>query len=481
MIPDRITLDGEVYVRESGVQGKPPRIGIAVTTHGRPEIARQTLQNISANSADAVVVVVDDASPEPFTHETFEVFRYNTQQGIAKAKNKCLEILMNKQVEHLFLFDDDCWPTQPDWFKPYIESPEPHLCYLFKDRNVRGVALDSPRTTYHDGSIWALEHPRGCMMYMHRSVVERIGGFRPEFGIWGHEHVEYSVRAHSAGMTLQPFQDICGSEKLVYSIDANLKSHPGFARSVPDKIRREENERNAAILAKYKGSTDYVDYIQLENLVMTGLFTKKSDPQRNKKWAAEKSLIETWRKSISDAKAVVLHDELQVDNETFVQVPTGMNPYAQRWCSYFQYLREHKYRFVFCTDGTDVTMLRSPWEEMIPGVLYVGWEPTILGIPWMIQNHPAYREWINSNKDKMLLNAGVVGGDYSTVLEFCHDMAHECLTVDHTLLAGDMAAFNKVLYSEKWHQRFHTGPAVTTLFKHNQTAKENSWSWFAHK
>lgn len=481
MLPDRVTLDGAVYVRESRGAASPERIGVAVTTHNRAATATEAINNILENSINAYVVVVDDASTVPFTHDRVEIFRFDTQQGIAKSKNKCLELLMDKGVEHLFLFDDDCWPISQNWMQPYIDNREPHLCYLFKDRNSRGQPLDVPRTTYDDGTTYALENPRGCMMYLHRSVIEKIGGYRPEFGIWGHEHAEYSLRAHAAGLTLQPFQDVCSSDSLIYAIDANPRSHPGFSRSVPDKQRREENERNAKILEKNRGSTDYVEYRTMGNAVVTSLFTKKNDPQRNKKWRADPSLIQAWRESVVNAKTVVLHDELNSDEEIFVRVPTGMNPYAQRWCAYFQYLRDHKFRYVFCTDGTDVTMLRPPWDEVIPGVLYTGWEPTVAGIPWMVQNHPPYKDWLTDNADKMLLNAGVIGGDHATVMEFCHAMADECLKVDHSNLPGDMAAFNKVAYSDKWRHRIHTGPAVTTLFKHNQTSKENQWSWFAHK
>lgn len=482
MLPDRINLDGAVYIREgqqSPIAGH--RVGIAVTTHNRRDIAAKAVENILANTPNALVVVVDDASDKPFTYDGVKVFRFDTQQGIAKAKNKCIEILMDANVEHLFLFDDDCWPVVAGWSDSYTENPEPHLCYLFKDRNSRGVAVDVPKTTYNDGVTWALEHPRGCMLYMHKSVVERIGGFRPQFGIWGHEHVEYSLRANAAGLTLQPFQDVCQSDKLIYAIDANPSAHPGFTKSIPDKLRREENQRNAAVLEKYRGSSDYVEYRATGNAVLTAFLTAVSDPQRNKKWSAKPDELDPWRKSIVDAKAIVFHDQLDIEADGFVRVPSGMNPYAQRWCAYFQYLRSHKFTYVFCTDGTDVTMLRPPWSEITADTLYVGWEPKVLGIPWMTQNHPPYRDWIESNKSKMLLNAGVAGGTYATMLEFCHDMATECLSVNHNGLAGDMAAFNKVVYSDKWCNRFVTGPIVTTLFKHNETSKENQWSWFAHK
>lgn len=478
MLPDRVTLEGSVYVKESLAGQVRQPIGIAVTTHNRSDIAHRCVENILLNTPSAYVVVVDDASAQPFecVSDRVAVFRFDEQQGIAKAKNKCLELLMAAGVEHLFLFDDDCWPMTQGWYEKYVNHPEPHLCLLFKDRNQRGQEMEQPRTLYDDSTFYALENPRGCMMYMQRSVVDRVGGYRPEFGVWGYEHVEYSRRVHAACLTSFPFQDVCGSSDLVYSVDANPRAHPGFARSVPEKVRRQENENNRAIYERLVGSSEYVEYRKFGNVVLSVMLTGSIDPQRGKKINPAES--QPWQQSIKGADAVLLHDQ-GTDDQT--RVATSLNPYAQRWCSYYQYLRSHPVDWVFCTDCTDVTMLREPWDQMQPGVLYVGWEPKTVAIDWMTTNHPPYRDWIIANANKMLLNPGVVGGDYQTVMEFCHDMTAECVRIDHAKLVGDMAAFNQIAYSDKWVGRLSTGPGVTTLFKHNETVRENKWSWFAHK
>jgi hypothetical protein len=65
-------------------------------------------------------------------------------------------------------------------------------------------------------------------------------------------------------------------------------------------------------------------------------------------------------------------DELQTapaDVELYRVPDVKMNVYFRRWL-HWQHLRDHpEYRFVWCTDGTDVEMLRAPWEEMQPGSL----------------------------------------------------------------------------------------------------------------
>lgn len=471
-LPDQINIDGVAYTRQTGASSSP-KYGVAITTHNRADVAARCVENVLKNSPGAYVVVVDDASTQPFKADGVQIFRSDQQLGIAKAKNKCIELLMNAGVEHLFLLDDDCWPTESRWLKAYADHQEPHLCYLFKDKNNRGQILPTPRTTYDDGTMWAQDHPRGCLLYMHRSVIDRVGGYRPEFGIWGNEHVEYSRRIFNAGLTLQPYQDVCGAEKFIYSLDENPADQPGFKRSVPDKVRHAELQRNDVTLARYIDSKDFVDYRDRPNRVVAALLTKSIDPQRNKKWAADPGILQTWLRSIKGAQAVVLHDEL--DENEFVKVPSGHIAYVQRWCSYYQYLRSNPSNWVFCTDGSDVTMLQEPWKEMEAGKLYVGWEPTIIGIPWMIDRHPEHREWLNENRTKMLLNAGVVGGDHNTVMEFCRDVADDLLSNESVF---DMGSFNKIAYSKKWFDRIVTGPKVTTLFKHKEN---NNWSWFQHK
>jgi len=474
-LPDEITIDGVVYARRSSGLPSSPKMGVAITTHNRADVAARCVEAVLLNSPGAYVVVVDDASSEPFVPVGgAHLHRFDQQQGIAKAKNKCIELLFDAGVEHMFLLDDDCWPTNPSWLSKYADHPEPHLCFLFKDRNNRGHILDTPRTTYDDGTMWAQDHPRGCLLYLHRSVVEKVGGYRPEFGIWGNEHVEYSRRIFNAGLTLQPFQDVCGSSEFVYSLDAEPSGHDGFMRSVPEKVRLAELARNDITLAKFIDSDDFVEFRSLPNVMLTSLFTSSIDPQRNKKWAADPALIEPWRKSIVGAESVVLHDELP-EAPGFVKMPSGHIAYVQRWCAYYQYLRDHPARWVFCTDGSDVTMLNPPWDELEQGKLYVGYEPTIVGIPWMIDRHPEHRDWVLNNGGRMLLNCGVVGGDHATVLEFCHDMAAENLAKQSVF---DMGSFNKIAYSDKWNHRLVTGPKVTTLFKQKES---NNWSWFQHK
>lgn len=476
-MPGRIGAAPVVSVTIEGVRYAPAtRVGVAITTRNRREVFEQTLAQVRGHTPGAEIVVVDDASKIPVPQATW---RFDAQAGIARAKNKCLEILMAQPgIEHLFILDDDIYPTADGWITPYVESAEPHLCYLFKDPDHRGRKLATPVTVYDDGATYAYGHPRGCLLYLHRSVVERVGGMRPQFGIWGNEHVEYSLRINAAGLTTNAFQDVCGSSQYLYSLDERAAENPTFSRGVDAKTRTTELARNDALLEMYRGTTDYVEYRELPNLAVTTLLTKRVDPQRGKRMAADPALVGKWLASLQGCRPVVLVDELTSTDETFVTVPTGLNPYLQRWISLYHYLRDHPAAWVWMTDGTDVEMLHAPWPHMVTGQLYVGHEPTVVSIPWMHEHHKPYSPWLDQNADLPLVNAGVVGGDHATVLEFAGAMVREIFSRGTDSVDSDMAAFNYVVHGPQWRDRAQWGPRWLTVFKANE---RNDWSCWRHK
>ncbi|GAA3514320.1 phage protein [Rhodococcus aetherivorans] len=463
-------IDGMRYVPESR------SLGVAITTRNRRDIFNKTYAEWKRfMPPEGVLVVIDDASDEPAPGDN--VMRFGDQQGIARAKNASIAALMGFGVEHLFLADDDCYPLQAGWADLYSTSAEPHLMFLFKDPGPRGEKLSTPALVYRDSDLYAYAHPRGCLLYLHRSVVDRVGGMRPEFGLWGEEHVEYSLRIHAAGLTTAPFQDVPGSDKYFYSIDENWHKHPEFERAVPTQQRLAQIQPNNDLLERCRGSADYVEYRLLPNVVITTLFTSRPDPQRGpNRLKSDLGEVSAWRSSLRGCKAVVLTDEVPTGGDAW-RVPTGLQPYLQRWVSLYQHLRDNDYGWVWSTDGTDVEMLQEPWCRMAHGKLYVGHEQTVVDIPWMRTHHPHYLPWIEANGSRQLLNAGIVGADHATMRAFAAAMVREILDVLTTggTIDSDMGSFNKVAYEfgdVEW------GSQWVTPFKAYQ---RNDWSCWRHK
>lgn len=476
-----VLIDGVRFVPESLV---PARIGIAITTYQRPDILKRSLdQHMKHLPAGALLVVVDDGSnPAAVVPSGVQLLRQDTSVGIVASKNASLTALMDAGCEHLFLWDDDAWPIADDWHLPYIESPEPHLAYQFLDLAGRNK-LNDIATLYRDEQHVAYTGQRGVMLYYHRSAIEKVGGFDPVYGRGMYEHSDLALRIHNAGLTTWAYADVTGSEKLIHSLD----EHEAVERSVPRPDRQALVERNVKIHNERRdaGFTGYVEFRQQRDAVITTLLTSQPDPQRGSRMQPDPAALTTWAKSIRGADAVVLADQLTSapDGAQLVTVPdVAMNVYFRRWLHIWQHLREHpEYRFVWCTDGTDVEMLSAPWEEMFSGKVYVGSEPKTYADIWAKQNHPEsiYQKFIDAHSNDVMLNAGLLGGSRADVMSFAHGIIRLYYRIESyrfwkkeqaNAAVGDMIAFGIV--AKSFGDRIVTGPRIHTVFKSDGIGKE---------
>lgn len=480
----QVTIDGVPYAPASIISS---RIGIAITTHQRADVLKRTLeQHMMHLPAGALVVVVDDGSkPAAVVPDGVQLLRHESSLGIVASKNASLNALMDAGCEHLFLWDDDVWPIADNWHLPYIESPEPHLAYQFLDLAGRNK-LNDMAVLYRDDKHVAYTGQRGVMLYYHRSAIEKVGGFDPVYGRGMYEHPDLALRIHNAGLSTWAFADVAGSEKLIHSMD----EHEEGTRSIPRPDREALVKRNVGIFnaRRDSGYTGFASYSSNPNLVLTTLLTSQPDPQRTGKMRPDPQVLQSWSASISGALPVVLADELK-------EAPSGaslcevhaldMSPYFARWLHIYQYLRAHpENHLVWCTDGTDVEMLREPWAEMEAGKIYVGSEHKTYADEWMKANHhgKAYSEFIEQHRDEQLLNAGLLGGSREDVMEFAHRIIRIYYRIEShrfwkmeaapaTLV--DMGAFG--MAAKSFGDRIVTGPKVHTIFKTDGFGKETAW------
>ncbi|MCQ9489149.1 glycosyltransferase family 2 protein [Enterobacter cloacae] len=477
----QVTIDGVPYVPACA---SASRIGIAITTHNRPDVLKRAIElHMKHLPAGALVVVIDDGSkPVAVVPDGVQLLRHETSLGIVASKNASLTALMDAGCEHLFLWDDDAWPIADNWHLPYIESPEPHLAYQFLDLAGRNK-LNDMAVLYRDDKHIAYTGQRGVMLYFHRSAIEKVGGFDTVYGRGMYEHPDLALRIYNAGLSTWAFADVVGSEKLIHSMD----EYEEVARSIPRPERESLAKTNARIYSARRdsGYSGYAPYRQQNDVVITSLLTSQPDPQRKVNMAADASLLQLWARSIRGAKGVVLADELNTAPEgvTLQSVPRlNMSPYFARWLHIYQHLRSHpEYRFVWCTDGTDVEMLREPWTEMEPGKIYVGSEHKTYADEWMKVNHhgSAYQQFLEQHRDEPLLNAGLLGGSREDVMEFAHRIIRLYYLIEShrfwemeiapaTLV--DMGAFGIV--AKSFGDRIVTGPRIHTVFKTDGLGKE---------
>lgn len=463
------------------------RIGIGVTSHNRHEVTQKTLEQIRRRMPKgALLVVVDDASTvEP----PFKVdYRFAQNVGIARAKNKCLELLDG--CDHVFLFDDDTFPLTDDWWQLYASSPEPHLMYVFEDF-ANGQPLGDTAIAYADNQHVAYSHARGCMLYFKRAAIERVGGFDQAFGKWGWEHINLSDRIHAAGLTSFAYMDVIGSNKLIHSGD----EHRNVPTTTPNDKRPRLLSRNRKVYDERAGQPYYVDYRApaAYDVVLACYFVGMNDPQRGEAWESKPEELNTLLESIDlyapYAQPYILTNVTLPEGYPQHTVATGnVSPYWQRWISLYRWLVGNpRVRNVWCVDATDVEMLHNPFPHMEPGVLYVGDERNAtLAIPWMFNNHPSRKLqlFFRQNANHRLFNCGLLGGSRETVMEFIRKMLwaymknREDVKYGRDLSVGetDMGLFNFICHSML--HRIEYGPQVNTVFK---KFEYSDVSWWRHK
>lgn len=456
------------------------KIGIGITTHNRYDVFKKTYKEIVKYApSGAKIVVIDDFSDKVVPEATY---RFTKNVGIARAKNKCFELL--EDCDHIFLFDDDCYPMSSDWYKPYIENKENHLMYIFL--NFKNAKLNDTEVLYKDDKIISYSHARGCMLYYKKKILDKVGGMDIGYRKWGFEHEDLSNRIYNAGLTTHRIMDVIGSDKLIFSADeyqrvpstVNGSERRSYLESMREKFNYSRTSKEFKPYKNYPPKNT-------NSIILTTFLNAMPDIQRNGiMWKQDYSAISKLRESTenNNIKLVVLHNCFDVEDSTLtkhVKVNQTLNPYLQRWLSYYEYLRDNpKIEYVFCVDATDVEVLNDPFEYLEKDIIYTGDENNYVGCAWMrgICKSKGLQDFILKFRNKRLLNAGVVGGSRELIMEFCKEMyyLYNLKFKDETI---DMPLYNYVIYNE-YNNKFINGRKVTTIFKGYE---KESRAWFKHK
>jgi len=463
------------------------KIGIGITTHNRPKVLKENYQKwLDFLPDNAEIVVVDDNSSQSLNEITTYYFKENV--GIAQAKNKCIELLTDLGCDEIFLADDDIYPISKNWWKPYVESKEPHLMYLFKDLAGKRK-LNDIKQIYKDKELVAYTHPRGCLLYINKTVVDKVGGMDKIYGKWGYEHVDYSNRIYNAGLTSFRFADVIDSHLLFHSMD----EYEEVIRTVAPMERQRLAKQNAVICNQRRetGYKEYCEYRQVKNAIITCLYGVETDPQRVNSHMSL-SMVDKLKNSVKRAELVCftdLHYNSKEQQITYIHSDKIINVFWQRHLNAYQYLRDNpNIEYAFCVDATDVIQQVDFWDNIQKDKLYIGYEPTIVNNQWLKEKHKSNKsqQFIEQNSGLTLLNAGVFGGHRDIVLSFLHDLIeywHDLqMDIWHKKDSGllefsDMAGLNAVAYT-KYADKLVFGPQITTLFKKEE---KNNFSWFKHK
>lgn len=182
---------------------------VGITTFNRPKLLEFTLSQFDKYGGD--IIVIDDHSKGGCSSRCI---RNKERLGIAKNKNKCLSLL--KDYKKIFLFDDDCFPIQPEWWKIY--DGEHH--YAHSAYPPHFVKKYVGKNAFWSGAL-------GCAMMVDQEALQTVGGFNEKFGIYGFEHVEYTMRIYRNGLIPYPWITPKNVQDYIWTFDA-LGSYDGF-------------------------------------------------------------------------------------------------------------------------------------------------------------------------------------------------------------------------------------------------------------
>jgi hypothetical protein len=79
---------------------------------------------------------------------------------------------------------------------------------------------------------------------------------RPQFGLWGFEHVEYTQRINALGLTPEPFMDVKNSLDLFDVLDWRF----AVTSSLSINDRRESGAKNLKLYEEFSRHPEFVDY-----------------------------------------------------------------------------------------------------------------------------------------------------------------------------------------------------------------------------
>lgn len=216
-------------------------IGIAISTKNRRETAEYTISQWEKLLPEGTkLVIADDASDTPYPASTY---RFEHPAGIAKVKNKCLELL--EGCDHIFCSDDDIYPLQTDWWKPYVHGSPQHACYIFGREKL-----------WQEPDYVAYDLPRGCFLYFTKHCLQTAGGYDERFATYSYEHAELSRRIFNMGLTPAPYIDVPNSKGLFYSHDEELTTRS----SLPANERYKHIKQNKKYFELTKNSNKFIPY-----------------------------------------------------------------------------------------------------------------------------------------------------------------------------------------------------------------------------
>jgi GT2 family glycosyltransferase len=182
-----------------------------------------------------------------------KVFMGERNLGVAGNSNRALKWFMDSDADHLCLCNDDLLVTG-DFVKAYQQAHSDLGIgmFCFCDFTASSPAISGPAETYkwvtypwRGYKMKLLPRFTGIMMSVTRALIEKMGYFDAEFGQFGEEHCDFTIRARMAGGIQMDGQDMnC------LDIEHDCLKHQDVTTSVIGAARQHANQEAQAIMQR---------------------------------------------------------------------------------------------------------------------------------------------------------------------------------------------------------------------------------------
>ena len=193
------------------------------------------------------------ADPSKVNYPNAQVFLADRNLGVTGNSNRALKWFMDGNCDHLLLCNDDLLVTG-DFAKFYAQAHQDLEVGMFcfcdftkESPAISGKPESYKWTTYRCRGYGVKFLPRftGIMISVTRDLVDKIGFFDAEFGKFGEEHCDYTIRARMAGGIRCEGQDMnC------LDVEHNCLGHQDVTTSMTGAARAHANEEAHAVMQR---------------------------------------------------------------------------------------------------------------------------------------------------------------------------------------------------------------------------------------
>ena len=205
-------------------------IGVGILSYNRVGTLRRLVESITryTDLNRTTVFISDDGSTDQATRSYLDdlskrldlvVLRNQTRIGVAGNSNRLLRCL--SRFEHMLLLNDDVEVLSSGWDTFYrdvtIRTSLPHLIHQQEGvyGGKHGNVIDMGGVSLHI----IHDKPQGAILSLTKQALDKMGYMDERFGLYGMEHVDWSMRASELVAQPAGFNEVSGSSKYfrVYS------------------------------------------------------------------------------------------------------------------------------------------------------------------------------------------------------------------------------------------------------------------------